>query len=188
MPRKLSQQDAAKINAAAMIPLIRSSQIQSIHYPSQFMNITLSPDLSTEDYIVLGVATCFIKQEGEVQQLQVIEPIPSATLETLCQGIPTSYEQVIATTLGQIIHNGELQLPQGFPSDAKIPDDFSDRTEASARTYKRDRQAHVKDLMPIGSSRDDFNYSLERKRILNAQRKIGKSDNVKQHEHTHKTL
>lgn len=152
------------------------------------INIAIAPDLTPDDYVVLGVATCFIKQEGEVQQLQVIEPIPSATLETLCQGIPTSYEQVVATTLGQIMSGNELILPASFPSEAKIPDDFADRAAAAVRTYKRDRQAHVKELMPIGSSRNDFNYSLERKRILNAQRKIGKSDNVKQHEHTHKTL
>jgi hypothetical protein len=152
------------------------------------MTTTIATDLSPDDYIVIGLATCFTKADGEVHQLQVVEPIPSATLETLCQGIPTSYKVAIATTLGELFQNGQPHLPASFPTDAKVFDDFVDRVEASARTYKRDRQAHIKALMPIGSEKHDFNYSVERKRVLNAKRSISKLDNVKQHEYTHKVL
>ena len=149
---------------------------------------TIAADLSPDDYVVIGLATCFTNADGEVQQLQVVEPIPSATLETLCQGIPTSYERAIATTLGELFHDGRPQVPTVFPGDAKLFDDFVDRVAASARTYKRDRQAHVKNLMPLGTEKHDFNYSTERKRVLNAERTVSKEDNVKQHEYTHQAL
>ncbi|MBE9030589.1 hypothetical protein IQ266_12695 [filamentous cyanobacterium LEGE 11480] len=152
------------------------------------MTTTIAADLAAEDYVVLGLATCFTKTDGEVQQLKVVEPIPSATLETLCQGIPTSYEMAIATTLGAIIKDGQTHMPSIFPAEAEVFDDFGDRISASARTYKRTRQAHVKDLMPLGTEKHDFNYSTERKRILNADRTVSADDNVKQHAHTHQVL
>jgi hypothetical protein len=40
----------------------------------------------------------------------------------------------------------------------------------------------------LGTVRNDFTYSLERKRVLNSERIIRTEDNVKQHEHTHKVL
>jgi hypothetical protein len=152
------------------------------------MTMTIAADLAPEDYIVLGLATCFIKEDGEVKQLKVVEPIPSATLETLYQGIPTSYEMAIATTLGEVMQGDAPKLPAMFPANAIIFGDFNDRVSATARTYKRDRQAHVKKLMPLGTEKHDFNYSTERKRILNSERTISTEDNVKQHDHTHKVL
>ncbi|MBO1054615.1 MULTISPECIES: hypothetical protein [Nostocales] len=46
--------------------------------------------LNTDDYIVLCLATCLYKEDGEVDQIEVIEPIPSAALEAICKQIPTS--------------------------------------------------------------------------------------------------
>ena len=37
-------------------------------------------DLNTDNYIVLCLATCFYKEDGEVHQIEVIEPILSAAL------------------------------------------------------------------------------------------------------------
>jgi hypothetical protein len=68
-----------------------------------------APDLSAEDYVVLGLATCFIKEDGEVHQVKVVEPIPSAALEAILKGIPTSYAQATATTIG-----GVLTLSSGW--------------------------------------------------------------------------
>jgi hypothetical protein len=45
-------------------------------------------DLNTDDYIVLGLATCFYKEDGEVHQIEVIEPIPSAALEAYVNRFP----------------------------------------------------------------------------------------------------
>ena len=145
-----------------------------------------APDVSTDDYVVIGLATCFIKEEGEVHQVQILEPIPSAALEAIDKGIPTSYQIACATTLGAVITGDTLQRPDGFPESAQFGYEFVQRAIATARTYKRREVA--KSLLPQGTTRDDFKYSTERKRVLNAKRTITKQDNVKQHSHTHKVL
>ncbi|TAE57657.1 MAG: hypothetical protein EAZ76_12685 [Nostocales cyanobacterium] len=151
----------------------------TISYPN-------ASDLTADDYIVIGLATCFYKEDGEVHQIEVIEPIPSAALEAIFKGIPTSYKLVCATTLGSVINGEELLLPAGFPNSAQFGDDFLLRIFSAARTYKRRESAQT--LIPVGTTKTDLNYSTERKRILNASRVVSKEDNVKQHSHTHKVL
>lgn len=150
-------------------------------------NIALpnASDLAASDYLVLGLATCFVKQDGEVYELKIVEPIPSASLETLLKGIPTSYQMAIATTL-DAVWQGEPKLPAEFPVEAQFCDDFVDRLIAATRTYKARpvAQSHI----PLGTIKNDFNYSVDRKRVLNTQRTIRTEDNVKQHEYTHKVL
>ncbi|MBD3882354.1 hypothetical protein IFO70_11335 [Phormidium tenue FACHB-886] len=143
-------------------------------------------DITAEDYLVLGLATCFIKVDGEVHQVRVVEPIPSAALETLLHGIPTSYELAYATTIGAVLPAEDPQLPANFPAEAQFCDDFAYRATAAARTYKShpDAQAHI----PQGTTKTDFNYSIERKRVLNSDRIVKAEDNVKQHAYTHQTL
>jgi hypothetical protein len=153
-----------------------------------FMTNTLleeATDLAANDYLVVGLATCFVKEDGEVHEVEVIEPIPSAALEAIVKGIPTSYKLALATTIGDIVS----QLPQkpaGFPDSAQFSDEFVFRAIAAARTYKRRdvAQTHI----PLGTTRDDFKYSIERKRVLNMSRIVTTDDNVKQHSHTHKVL
>jgi hypothetical protein len=143
-------------------------------------------DLSSDDYLVVGLATCFLKEDGKVQEIKILEPIPSAALEAIVKGIPTSYQMACATTLETVLSDGKLQLPDPFPSDVQRCDEFDNRAIASARTYKRRpvAQAHI----ALGTTRLDFKYSLERKRVLNSQRLVSNEDNVKQHEYTHKVL
>lgn len=147
-----------------------------------------APDLQPSDYIILGVANCFIKADGEVQQVKVAEPIPSAALEAILKQIPTSYELAYATDLGQVMDSdGNPQLPAGvFPAGVQVCSEFSDRAIAAARTYKARPEAtkHI----PVGQTHTDFNFSLEKKRILNPDRVVREEDNVKQHSHTHKVL
>lgn len=145
-----------------------------------------APDVSADDYIVLGLATCFVKEDGEVHEVQVIEPIPSAALEAIVKGIPTSYRLATATTLGAVLSGDTPQTPAGFPAETHFCDEFAFRAIATVRTYKAcpAAQAHV----PAGTTRTDLNYSTERKRVLNSQRIVRAEDNVKQHEYTHKVL
>lgn len=143
-------------------------------------------DLSADDYVVLGLATCFLKQDGEVHEIEVIEPIPSAALEAVLKGIPTSYSRAIATTVGAVLEGDSLRLPDGFPADAQFCDEFQFRLAAAARTYKARPAAQT--LIPAGNTKTDFNFSTERKRVLNSQRMVRTEDNVKQHEYTHKVL
>ena len=144
------------------------------------------PDLSASDYLVIGLATCFVKQDGEISQVKIVEPIPSAALEAIVKGIPTSYEIACGTTLGKVLSGETPLLPKDFPPEAQFSDNFAERAIAATRTYKI--HPEVKSLVPLGSRRDDFNYSLERKRILNAENIVSNDDNVKQHEYTHKVL
>ncbi len=142
-------------------------------------------DLTTEDYIVIGLATCFLKGDGQVQEIKILEPIPSAALEAIITGVPTSYQIACATTLGAVLSNSAPTLVEPFAS-TQLCDDFPERAIAAARTYKR--RPVAQEHIPIGSIRSDFKYSVDRKRILNSQRLVTNEDNVKQHEYTHKVL
>jgi hypothetical protein len=145
-------------------------------------------DLSSEDYCVLGLATCFVREEGEIEKLTILEPIPSAALEALIKGIPTSYQMACSTTLGEIFQDDTVKIPDNLSSEAEINlcDRFAERVAAATRTYKSRPEA--KEHIPLGTTKQDFNYSLERKRVLNNSTVVSTEDNVKQHSHTHKVL
>ena len=145
-------------------------------------------DLSSEDYCVLGLATCFVRDEGEIEQLTVLEPIPSAALEALIKGIPTSYQVACSKTLGEIFQDDTVKIPEDLATAEKINlcDRFAERVAAATRTYKSRPEA--KKHLPLGTVKQDFNYSLDRKRVLNNSRAVSTEDNVKQHSHTHKVL
>ena len=144
------------------------------------------PGISTEDYCVFGLATCFIREDGDVNQVQVIEPIPSAALEALIKGIPTSYQLACAKSLGEVFVGDSLQIPPEFPDNSQFCDEFRERTIAAVRTYQTRPEAKVH--IPIGTLKKDFNYSLERKRLLNQTNVVKTEDNVKQHSYTHQKL
>lgn len=145
-----------------------------------------APDVSSDNYLVVGLATCFLKEDGEVHEVKVIEPIPSAALEAILKGIPTSYSLACGITLGELIGGETPQKPTEFPSEAQFCDEFVERAIAAARTYKTrpETQSHIR----VGTTRKDFNYSTERKRVLNQTRVVRREDDVKQHEYTHKVL
>ena len=145
-------------------------------------------DLAADDYCVLGLATCFVQEEGEIEQLKIVEPIPSAALEALIKGIPTSYQVACAVTLGQIFQNDQVEIPKALQveQDIQLCDRFEERVAAATRTYKSRPEA--KEHLLLGTIKQDFNYSLSRKRVLNNTRSVSAADNVKQHSHTHKVL
>jgi hypothetical protein len=145
-----------------------------------------APDVSADDYCVFGLATCFLKEEGEIHPVQIVEPIPSAALEAILKGIPTSYQLACAKSIGEIFVGDSPRIPTEFPPQAQFCDDFVERVVSATRTFKSrtEAQAHI----PLGTVREDFNYSLERKRILNPVNVVRTEDNVKQHSHTHKVL
>lgn len=138
----------------------------------------LPPDLSPQSYLILGLAHCFWKEEGGLRELQIVEPIPTATLGALLQGTATSYAVLRATTLAE----APQVLAERFAT-AQPCQDFWERAIAAARTYQRDQQATTH--IPLGQERQDFNFNLERKRILNSRRSVRDSDNIRQHPHTH---
>jgi hypothetical protein len=145
-----------------------------------------APDISNDDYLVLGLATCFYKEDGQVYQIEVVEPIPSAALEAILKAVPTSYQLAYATTVGEIFSTESINIPGIFPENAQIGDEFAQRAVAAIRTYKKRPEAKVH--IPLGTTRNDMKYSTERKRVLNANRVVTKDDNVKQHAYTHQVL
>lgn len=150
--------------------------------------MSIPNDLTPDSYLVLGIAHCFYKAEGEVLPIKLIEPIPSAALETLLKGIPTSYEVAGAFRLGDVLPYGEAGIipPSLSTYQAELCSEFKERAIASARTYKSHPQAQ--EHIPLGTIFDKFNFSLDKKRILNAKRVVRDEDNIKQHGHTHKVL
>lgn len=149
-------------------------------------SLSTAPDLSGDDYLVVGLATCFVKEDGEVREVQIVEPVPSAALEAIVKGIPTSYKMAIGTTLGAVFDGDTPQMPAQFPAEAQFCDEFAFRAIAATRTYKS--RPIASEHIPLGTARQDFKYSVERKRVLNSQRLVRTEDNVKQHEYTHKVL
>jgi len=145
-----------------------------------------APDLSISDYVVLGLATCFIREDTDIHPVKVVEPIPSAALEAILKGIATSYEFAYATTLEGLLSVDTVTLPEVFPAESQLCDDFDNRLLAAARTYRSHpaSAAHI----AVGTTYREFNYSAERKRLLNSERIVKTEDNVKQHEYTHKNL
>jgi hypothetical protein len=141
-------------------------------------------DLSANSYLVIGLATCFLRTEDGVDEITIIEPIPSSALSVIVDGSPTSYRFIAGTTLDKLL-TASPEFPVEF-INAQLGKEFADRSIAAARTYQThpDLQA----LVPLGTTKLDLNYSVERKRVLNIARKISKSDNVKQHAYTHQKL
>ena len=93
-----------------------------------------APDLTGDDYVVIGLATCFVKEDGEVFEVEVTEPIPSAALEALLKGIPTSYKLAYATTLSKVLSGETPMIPDCFPESTQLAEEFPSRVFAAART------------------------------------------------------
>lgn len=144
---------------------------------------TPASTLPADSYVVVGLATCYLRHEGETLEIQVLEPIPSSYLQSVLQGIPTSYTAICGATLAQA---QALDLPEIAADPAQPCADFEERLQATARTYQSRPEAI--NLVPVGTVKRDLNHSTERKRVLNSQRKISKNDNVKQHKYTHEVL
>jgi hypothetical protein len=151
------------------------------------MPISPAP-LSTDDYCVLGLATCFLREDSQFHAVEIIEPIPSAALEAILKQVPTSYKLAIAVQAGEL-WDGEnldnLKKPDIF-NGAQFCDNFAERFAAAIRTYQVRPQA--KQHLPVGEKLDKLNFSLEKKRVLNDSKVVKTEDNVKQHAHTHERL
>ena len=143
-----------------------------------------APELSASDYIAVGVATCFRRVDDELESIKVLEPIPSAYLESLFQGIPTAYDVVMAMTLADLQQDDFRE--KANLADVCLCENYRDRIIAAARTYQGRPEAQS--LVAIGTQRTDLNYSTEKKRVLNFKNIVKAEDNVRQHAYTHKKL
>jgi phosphatidylinositol glycan class S len=140
------------------------------------------PEWREDDYIVLGLAHCFRKDDlGKLKDVFVVEPVTAGTLECMENGGVTCYVHTTATTLGVALQRDVSLLPVEF-RNAEIAEEFDFRAKCASRTWKRDHpQQHLLHLVPKdGGVRSDFNFSLDDKRVLNAEVVVNDSDNIKQ--------
>ena len=138
------------------------------------------------DFVVLGLAHCFIRdEENQLVPVQVVEPIPSASFLTLVQDIPSSYSRLVACHAQQVIDaEGNVSVPDVFPTEARLAQDFNERLEAAARTFQHHPEAQI---WQVGQS-EALHQKTTQKRVLNASHQVSEQDNVKQHPLTHTTL
>ncbi|MEM6251886.1 MAG: hypothetical protein AAF821_03090 [Cyanobacteria bacterium P01_D01_bin.156] len=143
---------------------------------------------SDDDYVIVGLAKCFRKQDGNVVPFNVLEPVPSAYFEALLKGVPTSYSTLYGVKLGEVIQDTQLSKPLSMRAseDTVFCEHFIERANAAARTYQN--KELLQRSLPHGQSYEGINFSTDRKRILNATHTITAEDNVKQHKYTHMTL
>ena len=138
------------------------------------------------DFVVLGLAHCFVRdEESQLKPIQVVEPIPSAAFLTLLQHIPSSYSRLVACDVTEVLgDDGRVTLPDSFPAEASLAQDFEERAMAAARTFLHHPEAKV---WQLGQS-EQLEVTQQHKRVLNALNTVSEQDNVKQHPLTHTTL
>lgn len=139
------------------------------------------PEWSDDDYIVLGLAHCFVKDaDARLQDCFVVEPIPAGAVECMDNGGVTCYLHAYGTRLGVALKQDTSLLPKEFES-AKFAEDFEFRTRCASRTWKRQHpQENLLSLVADGVLRSDWNFNLDDKRILNMEHEVNDSDNIKQ--------
>jgi len=100
-----------------------------------------APDLSADDYIVIGLATCFIKEEGEVHQVQIVEPIPSAALEAITKFLPLPAG--LCNDFRAVLAGETPQRPAGFPESAQFGDEsFNECSQPVPTSVAKSRNPH----------------------------------------------
>ena len=151
-------------------------------------------DVQGLEYVVLGIATCFQRNdEGRLQEVAIAEPVPAAELDCLYNAArPSSYTKLYATTFAEIVREDAPQLPTDVVPTGVFPgQDFVERARAATRSYRaKPNFKHIPLGNTITTSSEPFalNYSPEPKRILNVSYEPSEADNVKQHTHTHTKL
>lgn len=134
-----------------------------------------------EGYVCLGLAHCFEKSdEGKLTPRMVIEPISACSLECMATGARTSYKMATGTTLAEALQRDKEVLPEGFAEGA-FCENYEYRLHAAARTWQRSHaQDNLMDIIPLGKMKNNFNFTLEDKRVLNFENEVSDSDNIKQ--------
>ena len=95
------------------------------------------PEYFDADYIVLGIAHCFVKDDNaKLSDIFVVEAIPAGAVECMDNGGVTCYKHSTATNLGVALKQDLSLLPPEF-AEAKFAEDFAFRTKCASRTWKR---------------------------------------------------
>merc|ERR1712167_431068 len=124
---------------------------------------------------------------GKLVEKFLIEPVGAAGLEAMTKGMATSYSHVYGGTIGlaralESANQIEELLPEEFHG-AELAENFEARCQAATRTWDRPYpRESLLTIVPVGSTRDDFNFTTEgdNKRVLNVKHEVNDSDNIKQ--------
>lgn len=155
---------------------------------------TSASEVGALEYVVLGVATCFQRDdEGRLQEVKVAEPVPAAELDCLAQGIrSTSYTLLYATTYGEIVRDDRPYLPSDvIPAEVLPAQNFVRRVQAATRTYRAKpefRHLPLHESCTTDHGVFTLNHSPDPRRIINGVDQVTDADNVKQHAYTHQAL
>lgn len=159
----------------------RRSRTATCKAPRMSLGAHVGEDTKAEDYVTLGVAKVFRRREGEMENLLIVEPLPASALDCVARlRVPTSYVRLWATTLGEV-PDAISELPKTLVLEGESVawgEAFTERIQASARTYRRDPD--VVSLLPTGVIFSDVNHSTERKRLIEDDWEPDFDDNVKQ--------
>lgn len=138
---------------------------------------TLAPDA----YLVVGLSHCFEKNdEGKLTDRMLIEPLSASSMECLATGARTSFRLAAGVTLGSALQRDRASFPVEL-QEARFCDKWEFRCQAAARTWARPHAMdNLMDLVPLGRTRGQFNFSLDDKRVLNQTVEIKDEDNIKQ--------
>ena len=103
-----------------------------------------NPDWSDSDFIVLGLAHCFVKDDAaKLQDYFVIEAIPAGAVECMDNGGVTCYKHAYGTNLGVALKQDVSLLPEEFQGGV-FADEFDFRAKCASRTWKRQHpQEHL---------------------------------------------
>lgn len=131
---------------------------------------------------MLGLAHCFERSEdgGKLVDAFVIEPVSANSLECMVAGARTCFKTLVGIKLGDAMARNKSLLPEEF-AEAAFCEDYDFRCDATARTWLRPHaQDNLLDIVPLGSTKANFNYNLDEKRVLNMENVVNDADNIKQ--------
>lgn len=159
---------------------LRQSRRQAKNFVVKSGLIGENPEWAESDYVAVGLAHCFREVNEKLVDYFVIEPIPSASVESMFKGAATSYKCIVGSILGEVLQQDVGLLPEELRGGV-FAQNFDYRTKAAARTWKKQyAQENLLQLAPIGVVKKDFNFSLEEKRILGVVFEVKDEDNIKQ--------
>ncbi|KAH7278650.1 hypothetical protein KP509_38G050800 [Ceratopteris richardii] len=160
---------------------IKEERGRSIRFLVASSLVGQDPEWSQDDYLALGLAHCFQQVEGgKLKEVFLVEPVPASTLECLENGGATSFVHVTGSTLGVALKEDVSLLPPEFEK-GQFCRDFDFRAKCASRTWKRPHAVNnLRSILPVGSVRSEYNFSLSDKRIINKERVVTDADNIKQ--------
>lgn len=148
--------------------------------PRMAVGTYVGEGMKTDDVLVLGVATCFLQEKGKLKEVTIVEPLPASALDCVARlQVTTSYKRLYGISLGDL-PDTVSELPASLLGEDQVAlaEDFGERAQAAARTYRRSPE--IASTLPPGAMTSEVNHSVATKRILNENYEPSFDDNVKQ--------